>query len=267
MKPVSKHRLRPVLLWLVVFLFVAACYTVPETGRRSLSLIPASQEMAMGVSAFDQIKQQERLATDRAKIERVQRIGHRIAEAVGDDLPGAEWEFVLFENEAVNAFALPGGKVGVFTGLLDLAETDDELAVVMGHEVAHVTARHGGERMSQIFALTAVGVALDAALSGQDQQTRALAMAAYGVGTTVGVILPYSRRAESEADEIGLIYMARAGYDPRAAITFWEKMAERAKGASRPPEFLSTHPSDETRIARLQMLMPRALAIYEENRS
>ncbi|MGH8016997.1 MAG: M48 family metallopeptidase [Opitutaceae bacterium] len=246
-------------------LFLAGCYTVPETGRRSLNLISPSQELQMGAMAFREIKQTEKVSTDADMNQTVNRVGQRIAKVVGDDLPDAEWEFVVFEDEDPNAFALPGGKVGVHTGLFKVAETDDELAVVMGHEIAHVTARHGAERVSQGLLLTAGGVALDVALRDEDSGTRNLALAAYGVGSTVGVMLPYSRLNESEADEIGMIYAARAGYDPRAAVDFWTSMQKESEGKAKPPEWLSTHPSDTTRIERLKEMMPRMVEIYNKS--
>jgi predicted Zn-dependent protease len=248
----------------VVGLVLSGCFTVPETGRRALSLISPSQELAMGASAFSEIKSKQKVSTDEAKTATVKRVGQRIARAVGRDLPDAEWELVLFEDDNVNAFALPGGKVGVYTGLFKVAQSEDELAVVMGHEIAHVAARHGAERVSQSVLVAAGGVALDAALSGEDSETRNLALAAYGLGSTVGVMLPYSRLNENEADEIGMIYAARAGYDPRAALRFWSAMKQQAEGKSKPPEWLSTHPSDDTRIKRIEALMPRMLEIYEK---
>jgi metalloendopeptidase OMA1, mitochondrial len=258
--------LRHISCWILgVSLFLSGCYTVPETGRRSLQLIPIGQELAMGASAFNELRQHERVSTDAQAIAMVERVGQRIALQAADDMPGAEWEFVVFDgDDTINAFALPGGKVGVYTGILRLAETEDALAAVIGHEIAHVTARHGTERMSRALGLAAVGVGLGVATRDQDAQTRDAIMIAYGLGATVGVELPYSRLAENEADEIGLYYAARAGYDPRAAIGFWERMGEHARGRARPPEFLSTHPTDETRIARLQQIMPQALIYYEE---
>ncbi len=246
-------------------LFLAGCYTVPETGRRSLNLISPSQELQMGATAFREIKQSEKVSTDQNLNQTVNRVGQRIAKVVGDDLPSAEWEFVVFDDEVPNAFALPGGKVGVHSGLFKVAKTDDELAVVMGHEIAHVTARHGAERMSQGVLLAAGGVALDVALRDKDSGTRNLALAAYGVGSTVGVMLPYSRLNESEADEIGLVYAARAGYDPRAAVDFWTAMQKESEGKSKPPEWLSTHPSDATRIKKLEEMMPRMVEIYNKS--
>ncbi len=244
--------------------FLLGCHVVPDTGRRSLALIPADQEAALGESAFSEIKQEERISTDREKAEMVERVGRRIAAVAEEDLPGLDWEFVLFDNDVINAFALPGGKVGVYTGLFQVARTEDELAVVMGHEVAHVTARHGNERMSNYLLISLGGVALDVALREQEAQTRQMAMIAYGAGATVGYILPYSRRAESEADELGLYYSARAGYDPREAPRFWERMAEAFEGQAGMPTFLATHPSHGTRVRDLEKIMPRAMRYYEE---
>ncbi len=258
-------RFRTLFPALAVSAFLAGCYTVPETGRTALNLLPARQEIAMGASAFSEIKTREKVSEDGAKIATVDRIGARIARVVGDAVPGAQWEFVVFDNPAANAFALPGGKVGVYTGLFDVARNDDELAVVIGHEIAHVTARHGAERVSQGVLLAAGGVALDVALQDKDGGTRNAVLAAYGLGSTVGVALPFSRFNESEADEIGLIYAARAGYDPRAAIGFWKNMQAQTEGKAKPPEWLSTHPSDKTRIRRLEEMMPRMIEIYERS--
>lgn len=240
---------------------LAGCYTVPETGRKSLVFLPPAQEAMLGIEQFRQIKRTEKISHDPELNERVQRVGGRVARAVGDALPEAQWEFVVFESRDVNAFALPGGKVGVYTGLLKLAESDDELGIVIGHEIGHVTARHGGERMSQGILLAAGGIVLSEAL--EDNSKRNAWLAAYGAGAALGVVLPYSRLNETEADEIGLVYAARAGYDPRAAITFWERMTKTHENKPRPPAFLSTHPSDAARIRHLQELMPKALPIYE----
>jgi len=191
-------------------------------------------------------------------------VGGRIATAVGRDLPGAKWEFVVFDApETVNAFALPGGKVGVYTGLLKLAETDDELAVVIGHEIAHVTARHGSERMSKGLAAAVLGAALEVAT--EESRNRNLILTAYGIGAG-GTMLKFSRDNESEADYIGIRYAAKAGYDPHAAIDFWRKMAREEKGA-RLPAFLSTHPTDTKRIADLEKAIPGAQPLYEAAKS
>ncbi|MBL4574867.1 MAG: M48 family metallopeptidase [Opitutaceae bacterium] len=248
-------------------LYLSSCYTVPETGRRSLNFISSEKELALGVSAFSEIKKKEKISDDVEATAMVNRVGKRIAQAVGDNIPNAEWEFVLFENESVNAFALPGGKVGIYTGLLKVADTDEKLAIVMGHEIAHVTAKHGSERMSQSILVGLGGVGLAVAMDDEDSGTRNAAMAAYGVGATLGIMLPYSRLNESEADQIGIIYAARAGYDPRVAIEFWTAMSESKEGKGGPPEMLSTHPSDATRIQRLKEFMPEAIAIFERGRN
>jgi predicted Zn-dependent protease len=240
-------------------LIFSGCYTVPETGRQAF-IIPMGDEVSQGEAAFAAVKSKETVSRNPLYNERVQRIGARIAEAVGSDLPTAKWEFVVFdEPKTINAFALPGGKVGVYSGLLGLAVTDDELAIVMGHEIAHVTARHGAERMSKGAVAALVGVALDA--TTQESRNHGLILAAYGLGAG-GAMLKFSRDNESEADLIGIRYAAKAGYDPRAAITFWRKM-EKEKTGGRPPVFLSTHPSDERRIADLERKMPETLPLYE----
>jgi predicted Zn-dependent protease len=215
----------------------------------------------MGVQAFAQIKQEEKVSTNVMANDRVQRVGRRIAGAVGRSLPEAKWEFVVFESKDLNAFALPGGKVGVYTGILDLAETDDELAAVMGHEIAHVSSRHGAERMSQSTAVGILGAAV--AIGTEDSSNQDAWRTAFGLGSTLGM-LGYSRLHESEADAIGMGFAALAGYDPRGAITFWQKMMKANEGQARPPEWLSTHPSNETRIRNLEELAPNYMPVYEE---
>ncbi len=219
----------------------------------------------MGLTAFEQIKKEEKLSQDVEANAQVQRVGRRIAASVGRDLPNAEWEFVVFESNDLNAFALPGGKVGIYTGLLKLVESDDELATVMGHEIAHVTSRHGAERASQQYAVAGVGLAAAVAMEAKDVDPakRNAILAAYGAGSTVGVMLPYSRLHETEADTIGLRFAAGAGYDPRAAAAFWRKMVAANKGRAKPPEFLSSHPAEETRIKNLEQLAPKYLPVYE----
>jgi predicted Zn-dependent protease len=264
------------LLLLAATLALAGCYTNPVTGRKSLVLLSQGEELTLGAQSFKDIQAKEKVSTDPGLNARATRIGQRIAQAVGNELPDANWEFVVFDSKELNAFALPGGKVGVYTGLMQLAESDAELATVMGHEIGHVIARHGAERMSEAMVIGGVG-ALGAAVvesKTQDPATRQLFDLAYGGVTTLGRVLPHSRSNESEADRMGAIYAARAGYDPRAAITFWQKMIAQkqaadkaaAGGADKISALFSTHPADQKRIADLQALMPTVVPIYEQNK-
>lgn len=271
MKPVASLTLSSVMLTL------AGCYTNPVTGRSSLVLLSAGTELSLGQQSFAEIQQKEKVSKDPAANARVTRVGQRIAQAVGKELPDAKWEFVVFDSKQVNAFALPGGKVGVYTGLLQLAENDSELAIVMGHEIGHVIARHGAERMSEAMLISGVGAIGAAAVGARtdDARTREIFDTAYGGITTVGRVLPHSRANESEADRMGAVYAARAGYDPRASIAFWQKMmAQKSKPApgnanetaGRLDALLSTHPADEKRITDLKALMPQVVPIYDANR-
>jgi predicted Zn-dependent protease len=255
-----KARRRAAVLALLVAL-PWACATTP-TGRRQLLLVPDSQMDALGQEAFEQIKQQENLSNDPAVNRYVQCVADALTSRVEGD-GDVEWQVVVFANdEMVNAFALPGGRIGVYTGLLRTAKTPAQLAAVVGHEIAHVLARHSGERVSQEIAL-GMGLEVLGAAMG-NPQTRAAVMGALGVGAQVGVLLPYSRKHEAEADEIGQLLMADAGFDPRESVTLWENMA-KAAGES-PPEFLSTHPTNESRIKHLQDHLNEAQGIYREAR-
>jgi predicted Zn-dependent protease len=255
-------------------LTLTACYTNPVTGRRSLVLLSQGEEVTLGQQSFSDIRKKEKVSNDPGYNARVTRIGQRIAQAVGNELPDAKWEFVVFDSPELNAFALPGGKVGVYTGLLKLAENDAELATVMGHEIGHVIARHGAERMSEALLISGLGeVAGTVVETKAGSGNRQLFDLAYGGVATVGRVLPHSRNNESEADRMGAVYAARAGYDPRAAITFWQKMVAQKqaseKGGGRTSSvsaLLSTHPADEKRIADLRALMPQVVPIYEANR-
>jgi predicted Zn-dependent protease len=246
---------------------LAGCQVVPETGRRQLMLVSPAAEARAGLAAFADIKKKEKISADPAANAQVKRVGQRIAESVGERMPGTQWEFVVFESADANAFALPGGKVGVYTGLLKLVGSDDELAAVMGHEIAHVSTHHGGERMSQNLAVAMGGALLVVGMEQQEVSTarRNQILAAYGLGTTVGVLLPFSRAHETEADRVGLQFAAGAGYDPRAAAVFWRKMS--AQGGAKPPEVLSTHPSDQTRIAALEAIAPQFLGLYQARKT
>lgn len=241
---------------------LAGCQNVPLTGRSQLLMISESQERSMGLASYRDIIAKEKLSHDPALTARVQRIGARIAAATGRS--DYQWEFKVIEDEAVNAFCLPGGKVAVYTGVLPIAQDDAGLAAVIGHEVAHAIARHGGERFSQEILVTGLTVATAVATSDSDK--RDLYAGLLGAGAAVGFLLPYSRLHESEADRMGLIYMAKAGYDPRAAVGLWQRMAKAGKDKGKMPEFLSTHPADETRIKEIERWLPEALSHYQPMR-
>lgn len=250
------------LMTCATFLAVS-CSKVPLTGRSRFLLVDEATELQMGVTGYEQVLEESNLSQDEQLVKRVRTIGEAIAEVTDRD--DFDWEFNVIEADSIaNAFCLPGGKVAVYTGITELAGSDDELATVMAHEIAHAIARHGAERMTQMLMVELGGIALSEALKNQTETTLELASIAYGVGTGLGYLLPYSRTHESEADYMGLMFMAKAGYDPRAAVTFWEKMQEQ--GGAAPPEFLSTHPSPDTRIKDLQEWMPEALGYYEKAR-
>ncbi len=272
----SRHRKnsfrRRLTLLLLPVLFVVSCTSVPLTDRRQLSLIPASQMRQMGAQSYEEFLGESDVVKGTERARMVESVGFDVARAVerymrehgkGDQVKNLNWEFNLIDNDAANAFAMPGGKVAVFTGIMPIAESESGLAVIMAHEVAHVIADHGNERMSQALLVQLGGVALTKALEEKPQQTRQLFLAAFGLGAQVGVLLPYSRLHESEADQLGLIFMAMAGYDPREAVDFWQRMKKAHEGSGQPPEFLSTHPSHRTRIQNLKDFMPEALKYYD----
>jgi predicted Zn-dependent protease len=245
---------RTLLSLLALVLAAAACTRTAYTNRRQLMLVPEAQEDQMGAQAWQQVVSKSKISTDPAANAMVTRIGQRIAQAA--EKPDYKWEFkVIDDAKQVNAFCLPGGRVAVYTGILPITQDENGLAVVMSHEVAHALARHGAERMSDQLA---AGVALNVALAGRSEVTQQLVLQAYGLG----VDLPFNRKQESEADRIGLILMAKAGYDPRGAIPFWQRMSQKSGGGA-PPEFLSTHPSDKTRIKDIEKHLPEALAHYK----
>jgi predicted Zn-dependent protease len=251
--------MRQLLCCGLAVLLLAGCQNVPLTGRSQLQMISEKQERSMGLASFQEILGKEKLSHDAAQNERLQRIGARIAAATGRD--DYQWEFKLIDDDdALNAFCLPGGKVAVYTGLLPVAQDDAGLAAVIGHEVAHAIARHGGERLSQ--EILVAGVAAATVVATRDSNKRDLYAGLLGAGAAVGFLLPYSRLHESEADRMGLIYMAKAGYDPRAAVGLWQRMAAAGKGKSKPPELLSTHPADATRIKGIERWLPEALSHY-----
>jgi len=251
--------------------FLLACSTVPLTGRSQLNFIPDSTMLSMSFQQYDEFLKSNKLSKDEKKVQMVKRVGKRIQAAVeqyfaqqnmAQKLENYDWEFNLVESSEVNAWCMPGGKVVVYTGILPIAGDDGGLAVVMGHEIAHALAEHGNERMSQALVAQMGGMALSTALKQEPEKTQQLWMTVFGVGAQYGVMLPYGRVQESEADRLGLIFMAMAGYDPNKAVDFWKKMSQQ-KGGQAPPEFLSTHPSDETRIKKIQEAMPEAMGYYK----
>jgi predicted Zn-dependent protease len=250
---------------------LAGCAEVPITGRRQLNIVPASLVTSMSLQEYQQFISQSKVDTDPKVNDQVKRVATRIVQAVEqyekehnekNRFAGYQWEFNVVQDPQINAFAMPGGKVVVYTGILPVAQNDAGLAAVLGHEIAHVFAEHGSERMSQALLVQMGGMGLDVALQKQPEQTRSLFNAAYGLGSQVGVLLPFSRVQESEADHLGLIFMAMAGYDPHEAVAFWQRMAAAGTGQAKPPEFLSTHPADATRIKNLENLVSEAMKYY-----
>lgn len=260
------------ILSLAFAIILAACAKVPLTGRKQLNLIPSQQIISMSFDNYQQVLKDNKLSSNQSEVKMVQNVGTRIQHAVEtymannglkSRLDGYQWEFHLIQDDnTVNAWCMPGGKVAVYTGIMPVCQDDKGLAVVLGHEIAHAVARHGNERMSEALVQQLGGVALAVALKDQPEKTQGLFMAAYGVGSTVGVMLPFSRLQESEADHLGLIFMAMAGYDPHEAIDFWQRMEKQ--GGKTPPEFLSTHPSHSTRIEDLKKWMPEAMKYYKK---
>ena len=258
-------------LMLIAAIVLLACTTVPITGRKQLDLVPNSTMLATSFQEYDKFLKEHKLSSNQQQIQMVKRVGVRIQKAVeqyfqqknlSHQLNGYAWEFNLVESEEVNAWCMPGGKVVVYTGILPITRDEVGLATVMGHEIAHAVARHGNERMSQALLAEMGGMALAVALEQNPSQTSQLWMAVYGMGAQVGILLPYSRLHESEADYLGLIFMSMAGYDPNKAVEFWQRMSQMKTGQA-PPEFLSTHPSDETRIKKIKEFLPEAMNYYQ----
>jgi predicted Zn-dependent protease len=256
-------------------LFLNACQKNSITGRKQLLLVSESELQQMSTQQYQAFLSENKVVPTSASrdAEMVKRVGNRIASAItsfytkqgkADLLNGYKWEFNLVDNKEVNAWCMPGGKVVVYTGLLPVTQTEASLAVVMGHEITHALAQHGNERMSEGLIQQLGGVALSVAVSSQPAQTQQLFLDAYGIGSNVGVMLPFSRKQELEADRYGLIFSAIAGYNPQEAIAFWERMAKMS-GGEKPPEILSTHPSDETRIAKVKEYVKEAMKYYKPN--
>ena len=258
---------------LIAALLFQFCSLVPLTGRRQLSLVTDADMFAASLVHYDQFLKENKLSTNSRETNLVKRVGNRIQNAVtvyfaqnnlSQELNGFAWEFNLIESEEVNAWCMPGGKVVVYSGILPVTQDETGLAVVMAHEIAHAVAKHSNERMSQALLAQLGGQTLAAALQEKPQQTQDIWMTVFGVGVQLGAVLPYSRLQEGEADRLGLIFMAMAGYDPNGAIAFWQRMSRKA--GAKPPEFLSTHPTDEKRIRKIKSDIPEAMKYYKKQR-
>jgi len=255
----------------VMAMVCVSCSEVAITGRSQLNLIPDSTMNEMAYQEYQQFLKENKKSANTANTAMVQQVGLKISDAVerycrqnglADRVAGYHWEFTLIESKEINAWAMPGGKVVVYTGILPVTKDETGLAVVMSHEIAHVIARHGNERMSQGLLVEMGGMALSEAMASKPAATQDLFMRSYGIGANVGVLLPYSRMQESEADRMGLIFMAIADYNPQVAVEFWQRMANQPGNNQKPPEFLSTHPADDTRIAGIRSYLPEAMYYY-----
>jgi metalloendopeptidase OMA1, mitochondrial len=263
-RAVGREPHRWIALVAAALAIAVACQTAPITGRSQLIALSQSQETQMGLQAYSEVLKKSHVSTDPALNAQVDRVGRRIAAATGR--ADYQWEFKVIEDKQVNAFCLPGGKVAVYTGILPVTRDDAGLAAVLGHEAAHATARHGAERMTQalgaqlVLAAAQIGLGV---MSSQDPQTAQRMVALLGAPVAQVGLLAWGRTQESEADRVGLIYMAKAGYEPRAARDLWVRMAEASQGRQRPPEFLSTHPSEATRIRQIEGWIPEAMKYYQ----
>lgn len=252
---------------IIVILFLSlSCSTVPITGRQQFSILPDSAMLSMSLRQYNEFLKTNKLSRNQEQTQMVKKVDRKIQMAVEQyftdknmsyELKDYKWEFNLIESEEKNAWAMPGGKVVVYEGILPITKDEAGLAVVMGHEIAHAIAKHGNERMSQGLIALMGGMVLSKALEEKPGKTRQLWMTVFGVGAQYGVMLPFSRLQETEADHLGLIFMAIAGYDPDEAVEVWKRMAQMKEGQT-PPEFLSTHPSDETRIRKIKETIPKA---------
>lgn len=258
-----------------VTLAFSSCSTVPLTGRSRLSLIDDSQlqqQAAIGYSQLLSDPKTKVVATNSTQTQMIKRVGSKIATAVtkymndngyGDQIANYKWEFNLIESPEINAWCMPGGKVAVYTGILPVTKDEAGLATVMGHEIAHAIAQHSAERASQMTLAQGVGQAAGVAVSNKSETTQVVVNQLFGIGAQAGYILPNSRKQELEADKMGLSFMAMAGYNPSSAVAFWQRMSQASSGAAKPPVFLSTHPTDESRIAQIQKDLPEAMKYYK----
>lgn len=255
---------------MATLLLCTNCQKVPITGRKQLSFVPSSEMQSMSYTSYKDFLGTNKISNNQEQTAMVKRVGLRIQQAVekylaqnnlSSRLKGFQWEFNLIEDPTVNAWCMPGGKVVVYTGIMPVVKDETGLAVVLGHEIAHAIANHGGERMSQGLVTQMGGMGLSLAMQNKPAETQALFNTAFNAGTQVGILLPYSRLHESEADHMGLIFMAIAGYDPNQSVSFWERMKAQSTG-QQPSELMSTHPADERRIADLKKEIPEAMKYY-----
>ena len=263
--------MRKIISIIMIAGLLVSCSTVLLTGRKQILLVPDSEILAMSLQSYKQFIDSVPASKDKTNTELVKNVGKKISEVVemylknnglASEIPNYSWEFNLVKDATVNAFCMPGGKVVVFEGILPLTQNEVGMAVVLGHEIAHAVAKHSSERMSQQM-LVQYGASLtDVLLSKKSDATRSTINLLYGIGTQYGVMLPYSRQHEYEADHLGLIFLAMAGYDPNEAISFWERMAANSQGA--PIEFMSTHPSDANRITKIKEFLPEAMKYYKK---
>lgn len=269
----SRRRGRGPVVWLPLILaiayaafkyFAAPTVTDAETGRKIRGSLTDDQGNALGLQSYQEVLRTERVVPSGPAAEQVVRVARRLIEIVQVIEPSFDWKVSVVDSPQANAFCLPGGKIVIYTGILPITQTDDGLAAVMGHEIAHAVLRHGSQRMlkTEVFNAVLQGASATVALGEMSRDQQRAVLGALGAGAKFGVLMPFSREHETEADERGLLYAARAGYDPREAVAFWERMSQA--GGGQPPEFLSTHPSHDSRIARLKELMPKALEAYDQ---
>ena len=259
------------ILVILLFLLATSCSNVLLTGRKQFAIIPSSQMLALSSDSYQQVLMEIPVSNNNEYLESVKKVGASITVAVKEymeakglqaQIEGFDWQYTVLHSEELNAWCMPGGQIAFYEGILPVCGDENGIAIVMGHEVAHAIAKHGNERMTQQLIINMGGMALSEAMKTQKEETQQLALIAFGVGTKLGVALPYSRTHETEADELGLYFMAMAGYDPRTAPAFWERM--EASGGERPPEFLSTHPDPSNRIEKLNQIMPKAVEYFEK---
>lgn len=260
------------ILYLFLIYFIVSCSSVPFTGRKQIVAIPSSQMIALSDESYSKVLEENKLSGNQQYVNSVKRVGERVMKAVENYMKqngleayidGYNWQYNVIVSDAMNAWCMPGGQIAFYEGIMPICEDDNGIAVVMGHEIAHAVAQHGNERMSQQLLIQLGGIALSEALKTQKEETINLALIAFGVGSQVGVVLPFSRTHESEADELGLYFMAMAGYNPQVAPGFWKRMEAHSEGS--PPEFLSTHPDPANRIENLNRLMPKAMEYFNND--